>query len=93
MSISEEIKLAYQRSRDLVAKLPGDWLQVRDRVALLDAFVHERAMRLKAEFNLEHSGCQDGPDYDADGAPCKCEDERHSWTDAQWREEVEKELR
>lgn len=77
--------------------LKDAWLHLTLRsegwaLTLRNAYLDAEARARKAEFWLEHTDCQDGPAYDPDGAPCKCEDERHNWELAQWREALVKEL-
>jgi hypothetical protein len=90
MSISEKVKRAYKDLRSFAG-------ENHPLEALADAFLHERAMRLKAEWQAKHFEVKH-----ADSAPgkrlfmclgCNYSDDRHTWTDAQWEEEVEKELR
>ena len=92
MSISEEVKRAYRTVREMKILNADD-----GPVILADAFVHERAMRLKAEWQAKHFEVKH-----ADSAPgkrlfmclgCNYSDDRHNSTDAQWREEVEQELK
>ena len=75
MTISAKVKRAYKELRSFAGeKHPLEPLAAWGR--------HERAMRLKFEFDYYHDmGCNGD-----------CVDPRHNWTDAKWEEEVEKEL-
>lgn len=50
---------------------------------LMDSYLDEKAGRRMAEFKLEH---------DLNDSPMGCADPRHTWTLAQWRAELEREM-
>lgn len=81
--LRNEVKLAIAHARNLKMVLRGN----HETIVLAEWGKHERAMRKKAEFEKDHVTCaQPGLFH------CKNNDERHTWTDSQWDESVEKEL-
>jgi len=84
--ISEEVKRAYSLTRCAELHDVGDPEAVTLATALRDTL----ARALRAEFELDHYRCCDGPAFDSDGAPNWCEDEQHDQQFNYWQAEAHK---
>jgi len=88
--ISAEVKQAYRHVKS------GDSIDFRWQEFLVNALCHERAMRLKAEYWRAHDDCKQSERKNLLTGfvelTWNCADERHSWKDADWKAETERQL-
>jgi len=65
--------------------------EIADIAALIDALVEERAERRKREWIVRHYDISGAAVFDMKLEKC-CQNERHDWTNDDWRTQVKAEL-